>query len=369
MKILFACRQFEGAAGGVERQAIAMMNELMARGHEIHLLTWDREGAKAFYPMDPAICWHQLAMGDPKKKAGLGLRLARAQRVRAVVKASGAAVVLAFQQGTFLSMRLYTLGLGVPVIAAERESPYRYDFIREGRHRDFIFQGFRLAVRVTIQCESYRESYPAYLRDKIVTIPNPVFPAEKFAAPAGTESGRKTLLCVGRLSFAKNQSVLLRAFAQIAAVCPDWDVVLAGEGEDREKLEDESRRLGLAGRVSFLGAVKDVTVLYETAHLFCLPSRWEGFPNALAEALAHGLPAVGFAGCGGVRDLIIDDENGLLADGMDDAESLAETLKRLMCDDARRTVMGEAAVQSVKPYAPSLVYNRWEALLTEVGRE
>ncbi len=367
MKIMIAGRKFGQVAGGVERMAIALGNEMAARGHDIALLTWDAADAKTFYDLDPRIAWHRLAMGDPAVKAGWPLRLARAKRVRALLKAEKLDALIAFQDGPFISMRLFGAGLPIPMIAAERNAPSRFTHTRAYPPPLVSFAMLRLARTITIQCESYRRAYPAFLRSRIVTIPNPVFPAQGFADPGGG-AGRRTLLCVGRLSYQKNQKVLIEAFARLAAEYPQWDLVLAGDGEDEAALKKLVAAFRLHDRIVFKGAVRDVASLYKSAHLFCLPSRWEGFPNALAEALAHGLPAAGYAGCDGVSDLITPDVNGRLAAGNGDFASLTNTLRGLMKDDAARADMGCAAVQSMAPYAPARVFDKWEELFRSCAR-
>ena len=363
MRLIIACRAIDNMAGGVERQAILLANEMAQRGHAVSLFTLDGADAKAFYEIDPKVGWAKLDMGDPSQKAGLSLRLQRMGKVREIMRSFKPDAVLAFQQGMFLTLRLYMVGMGVPVIAAERESPFRYDFISAGKRRNLIFQSFRLAPHITVQCESYPEAYPAYLRPKITVIPNAIRQAERFATPEGGSEMQKTLLCVGRLGYQKNQLVLLEAFARIADDFPAWRLVLAGEGEGRTEIEAKIKTLGLDERVQMLGAVKDVSSLYAAAYVLCIPSRWEGFPNVLGEALAHGLPSVGFEGCGGVRDLIVHGENGVLAEGMDNAHNLSEALKIIMADDEGRKAMGKAAVSSMQQYAPEKIYDQWEGFL------
>lgn len=367
MNLLLVCRSFNNMAGGVERMGTALMNEMCRRGHEVSLLTWDRSEAEAFYKFDERIAWHCLDMGDYMKKAGWGLRLKRARWVRCFVKKLKPDVILAFQHGTFLSTRLFTYGLGIPTIAAERNAPSRFEHLQVGRYRNLIFQTFRLAQRITIQCESYCNEYPAYLRSRIVTIPNPVFPAQSHACPQGEPGEQKTLLSIGRLSYQKNYFVLIRAFAVLCKDFPQWRLVIAGEGEDRKRLEAEIAESGLSDKVTLPGAADDVGSLYSQSHLLCLPSLWEGFPNVLAEALSHGLPGVGFAGCAGVRDLIQDGENGLLAEGNGNVESLAGCLQTLMADDEKRVRMGQAGIRSMKAYNPEQIFDTWEKFLKETA--
>jgi glycosyltransferase involved in cell wall biosynthesis len=368
MKLLIICRSFNNMAGGIERVATALMNEMCGRGHDVSLLTWDLAGAKPFYEFDERIKWYNLNLGSHKKKAGLRLRLKRLLKMRSLLREIKPDVALAFQHGTFFSTRIYSLGQNIPIIAAEREAPARFKHLKAGKWQGLIYQSFRLANDITIQCESYRNDYPAYLRERITTIPNPVFPAKRFASPAGEPGKRKTLLSIGRLGYQKNHGVLIRAFAKIRDDFPEWDLLIAGEGGDREILENDVKTLGLSGRVALPGAIKDTGKLYCESHLFCLPARWEGFPNVIAESFSHGLPAVGFAECAGTRDLIEDNVSGLLAAGNGDADTLAQALSTLMADDNLRNEMGRKGLESMKQYAPDKVFDQWEAFLQKAAK-
>lgn len=362
MRLLFAARAINAMAGGVERMIITIMNGLIERGHEIDLLTWDQAGATAFYPMAPQITWHRLNLGDPSIKASPRLILKRAAKTRTLVANRQPEAIVAFQDGPFRALRAYTAGLDIPVIAAERSAPTGFDHTRNGRRRkSIVFNSFRFAASVVIQCESYRAHYPAWLHERIVTIPNPVRPAGRFAQPAKPDaSGRFVLLSVGRLSFQKNYECLINAFALVSARFPDWDLMILGEGESREKLERMIEQTPEPHRIRLPGPVSDPERYYPEAHIFCLPSRWEGFPNALAEALAHGLPAIGFADCSGVNELINHGINGFLVPGNGDTHGLAHALSRLMGDETLRTNMGSAACAISDKYRADAILDLWE---------
>jgi glycosyltransferase involved in cell wall biosynthesis len=365
MRMMFAARAIHNMAGGVERMIIAIMNEMVERGHDVALFTWDRADGQAFYPMRPEIRWYKLGMGDPARRAGVALRLQRTARVRQMVKQFQPEVIIGFQGGAFRAMLAYTFGLGIPVIAAERTAPSLYEHASTDWNRRIERFSFRFAAAITVQFERYRESYPAYLQSKIAETPNPVTPASQQARPhIPNADERFTLLSVGRLGYQKNFDVLLKAFEQLANRFPDWDLVIVGEGEDRDKLEAMvATSTRLAGRAFLPGVSKDVASHYAAAHLFCLPSRWEGFPNALAEAQAHGLPAVGFAGCSGVADLIEDQTTGWLATGVGNPISLAHSLAEAMDAHERRASMGVVATRSMLRYTPTKCFDRWEAVL------
>lgn len=367
MKILFVSRMFHEVSGGVERMAIMLMNELIARGIGVELVTWDNEGAKAHYELNKSIVWHKLAMGDARKKASWGLRAKRQLALRRLLKSISPDVVIAFQHGPFLTIAVAGIGLSIPMIAAERNAPQRFEHLRAKKWRNLIFQSFRLARRITVQFDQYVTGYPAYLRSRIVSIANPVPRANRVANP-GASGGLHYLLSVSRLSYQKNPSVLIRAFAIASKDLPDWSLRLVGGGEDQQVLEQLVRDLGLDRRVEFVGAVRDVESYYATSHLFCLASRWEGFPNAMAEAMAHGLPVVAFGGCAGMSELIEGDKTGKLAKGNDDVEALAEVLVELMRNDDDRVRLGQAALAAMRQYEPKTVFMRWEELFRSLAR-
>ena len=365
MRIMVVARAIDRIAGGVEHMASLLMNEMTARGHKVELMSWDLAGASSFFALAPGIIWHKLDRGDPHNKAGLRLMGGRAGAIRRIMRASRPDVIIAFQHGPFISTRFYCAGLDLPIIAAEREAPTRFEHLKAGKWRRMIFHSFRLAQKVTVQLESYRSIYPSYLHDRIIAIPNPVPPALNRADPDRAINGRFQLLSIGRLAYQKNFGALIDAFASVAASAPDWDLVIVGEGEERNRLDELIRQRRLTDRISLPGNSRDVAAYYRSSHAFCLPARWEGFPNALAEALAHGLPSIGFAGCSGVNELIRHGENGLLAGGNGDTRTLAEAIAGVTANAAIRRRMGDAAPESVTCYAPSGIFDRWERLLRE----
>lgn len=354
--------------GGMQRSITTLMNGMAARGHEVTLLTWDPADARAVFPIAPEIRWHRLDLGDTANRAAPLVWSRRARAVRRIVRSCGPDVGIVFRGAQFLVVRLYSLGLGVLMIAAERGAPSRFEHMRGGsRMRLVEFNGMRLAKRIAIQSEGYRSQYPAFLQDKIAVIPNPVFPADRRASPELPDrEGRLRVLSVGRLSHQKNYESLIRAFAGLAGRFPSWDLVILGEGDRRAALEGIVHEAGLSGRVRLPGAKSDVAEWYQDSHLFCLPSRHEGFPNALAEAQAHGLPSVAFAGCAGMDELIQDGRTGLLAPGNGDVEALSRSLANMMGCPERRRAMGEAGPKAMEAYRPDIVMDAWERLFEAV---
>ena len=176
-------------------------------------------------------------------------------------------------------------------------------------------------------------------------------------------------LGLGRLSGTKNYESLIRAFAIVADRFPAWDLVIVGEGAGRLWLESVIRDTELSDRVFLPGATRAVSECYAGAHIYCLPSRHESFPNALLEAQSHGLPAVGFVECSGINELIRHGVDGLLAQGNGDAERLSECLASLMGDPDKRRRMGVSARDAAKRFCPDAVMRAWEVLFEECIRQ
>jgi glycosyltransferase involved in cell wall biosynthesis len=173
------------------------------------------------------------------------------------------------------------------------------------------------------------------------------------------------LLSVGRLAEQKDYATLIDAFALAAHRQSEWDLRIVGEGELRSTLEERINRLGMTGRVFLPGATKDICAEYEAAQLFVLPSLYESQGLALVEALSHGLPAVGFAACPGVNQLIRPGINGVLASGSDRVRSLAEVLEPLMADVQARERLVTPEAELPEEFGPESILDRWEQVLRQ----
>lgn len=154
---------------------------------------------------------------------------------------------------------------------------------------------------------------------------------------------RPYILCACRLLLRhKAIDVLIRAFGSIQADFPDIDLLIAGGGEDRARIEQLIGEAELNGRIEMLGVKsrEQMAALHKGALMFAMPSRpGECLPVVYLEALAAGTPVVA-TDTGGVRELIRSGVNGLLV-AEEDAEGLAEAMRRLLGDAEARRAMGE----------------------------
>jgi glycosyltransferase involved in cell wall biosynthesis len=187
--------------------------------------------------------------------------------------------------------------------------------------------------------------------------------------PPRTPSPRtgKAVLSIGRLSDEKGVDMLLDTWAEVAPRHPDWTLLVHGSGEDEELLRKQCTALGLDGSVSWRGRTDDVPGALRAGSVFALSSRAEGFPLALMEAMAMGVPCVAFDCAPGVREIVRDGEDGLLAAPGNTGE-LARRLDLLMTDKSLRDRMGDAAGRNIRRYATEEILDRWEALFAFLER-
>lgn len=350
--------------GGAERSLCLLAGGLARRGHEVHVLSFDTPDAAPFFPLDAAVRLHGLDLNGTAGSAWGGLRAnaRRVARLRRSFRELKPDVALGFMDTTNVLCLLAGLGLGLPVIATEHTDPDRHDIGRAWKLLRRL--SYPLAARVTTQTEAVRARLPG----RVSVIPNPVATPAADAGPEPNARDRQ-LLALGRLAPEKGFDLLLAAFATALATRATsrtrWRLTILGEGPERTRLEAQRRSLGLEDRAELPGAVRDPGPWLRRADLFVLPSRFEGFSNALCEALAHGLPAVAFDCPSGPAEIVRPGVDGLLVPEAD-VPALARALARLMDDEALRLGMAARAPEVLERFGLEKVLDLWEALFLDL---
>jgi glycosyltransferase involved in cell wall biosynthesis len=194
--------------------------------------------------------------------------------------------------------------------------------------------------------------------ERVSVLPNPA-PAVA-DAPSGNGSG---LAFAGRLTPQKSLEVALEALARTDGV----ELVVAGDGPEREALEARAAALGLGDRVRFVGPKSraEVLALFRDSAATVLSSSWENFPHTVVESLAVGTPVIATR-TGGVAEVVEDGRNGLLVES-GDVEALAAAIRRYFEDAELRGRLRQAAAPSVAEYTPERVLARLESILLEAA--
>ena len=174
------------------------------------------------------------------------------------------------------------------------------------------------------------------------------------------------VISVGRLNENKNHSLLIHAFSIISKNYPSWKLMIYGEGEDRENLEQLIKRLNMTCTIFLPGIVDNLDKYLHQASIFVLTSNAEGLPNALIEALCMGLPCIStdFIG-GGARELIQHELNGIIIP-LNDKEQLTTSLKRLMNDRKLAYELGKNAIDLRQRFSVDRITIQWEDYLSSL---
>ena len=366
MKILFSIKALNNTQGGAERVLADITAGLAEKGHEISILSFDPPDGQSFYPLHAGIKRLCLGLGKTDCPATVGETLVRLLALRRAVKHEKPDMVVAFMHSMFVPMALALIGTGIPVIASEHIVPTHY----KGRRFEFLLLllSSLFVKKITVLSHSIKATYPRFLHHKLVPLANPVHTAQQQAHPAGRNNRNKTILNVGRLDPQKDQKTLIRAFSMLADRYPDWNVKIVGEGQLRSKLETLITACNLEDRITLPGKTPDISTAYCNAHIFALPSRYESFGLATAEAMSYGLPVVGFADCPGTNELVIDGQNGLLAQGTNRVTAFAEKLEDLMTAEDKRVDLGHKGIETVRQFSPGKIVDQWETLIRQCAQ-
>lgn len=219
--------------------------------------------------------------------------------------------------------------------------------------------------------EALQRRYPASRGAVSASYSDVELPNEAFASHSperGKVAGPRTLISVGTLAqLYKAQDILISAVAHCVAKGLDLRLVLIGDGQFRAQLEAQARGLGLSGRVRFAGEVPSgasVRAELDQAHLFLLPSRSEGLPRAMIEAMARGLPCIGST-VGGIPELLSSQD--LVPPN--DVHSLANLIAEVVVDPERMVRMGARNLERAWQYHEDALRKSREAFYRFIREE
>ena len=213
-------------------------------------------------------------------------------------------------------------------------------------------------VQTTEVAEWFRQN--TFVR-RLAVIPNALRHPDdlRVSASNGIEAAsRPLILGIGRLTKQKGFDLLIDAFFRSRLPRQGWHLAILGEGEERQALLKQAADLGIADSVTLPGYVANVGSWLEQTEIFVLSSRYEGFPNALIEAMQMGRACISFDCLSGPRDLLAGGRHGILVPA-EDVVGLSAALRDLAGDAERRLSLGGRARSATGWLAPSRIYGKW----------
>lgn len=354
--------------GGAERVASTMANAWARQGRRVCLVSTFLGATSSAFELHPSVEIVFLAerMGAGKQAQWLAPVL-KAVALRRLIRALDAQVVISFLTNVNLLAIVAMIGMSTPLIISERTDPAAdaelSPAIKAGRR-----WLYRFADRLVMQTEAaaVRLGARGVRLPSTVVIPNPL-PRQLDESPArATHASSGTVVALGRLSPEKGYPKLLAAFALAISQNPGWTLQIWGDGPSHEVLAAQVADLGLEERVRLCGRSRDPWGTLVAAQVFALSSDYEGFPNAMLEAMALGLPCVAFD-CPSGPGALADGGAAAVIVPAGDIEAMAYALGALMADPQRREGLGVRAARYVREqFSETGVMARWDALMAEV---
>ncbi|MBD0372240.1 MAG: glycosyltransferase family 4 protein [Pyrinomonadaceae bacterium] len=356
------------SSGGAERVMSVMANYWAKKGWQVTLLTFDDGHTAPFYPLDSRVSHLSLALaGDSSNSlTATGRNLARVRRLRSAIRRSRPDCVLSFMDQVNVLTLLATEGLRTPVIVVEQSWPPSQQLGRAWNQlRNWTYPR---AFRVVGVTKSVLSHFSTRIQSRSCVIPNPVLSPTLVPDSSSQKLlDHPALLAIGRLDRNKGHDLLLKAFAGLNGRHSNWSLTILGEGPLREELESMCRRLKIEERVKLPGRVSDTSRFLREASIFVMASRSEGFPMALGEAMACGLPVIATNCPSGPAEMISDGVNGILVPS-ENVDALSSALDRLMTDAELRRALSLRAREVTERFGLDSIMQTWEALIEQAAR-
>jgi len=353
-------------AGGAERVVAHLAERMACKKYKvIILITFSKRGL-CHYNINKNV---QIVFLGQKKIIQFKIIsfLKRFFLARKIFKTNRDATIVSFLSTVNIFTILASFGFGMKVIVSERTYPPLapigkiYAFLRK-----FTYPKANLVVMQTQSGANWlKKTIP---KAKIKVIPNPaVFPLPKnkpeIAINKHIKKNQKLLLAVGRLSDEKQFDLLINAFSKISNEMANWKLVILGQGFQRNYLTSLIKNLNLVKKVFLPGRAGNMSDWYRRANLFVLSSKFEGFPNALLEAMTYGCPVVSLDCKTGPRELIKHEVNGILIPPTKKSILFGAKLQQIMKNSFLRKKCAKQAKKIRNKFHFSKVFKMWEDVL------
>lgn len=346
-----------------------LASRLATRGHCVTLITLD-DGSNDRHDVDDQVIRCRLdVLGVVPSHAGhvvgrIGKAIRRIRTLRDAIDRSAPDVVLSFCDQTNVLTLLATRSLNIPVVVSERSDPshQKLGLVWEPLRK----RTYRNAESIIAQTDSSADYLRTFIGRPAIVIPSAV-DVPPLQSDRTTATSNRLIVGVGRLEQEKGFDRLIDAFSELtkqsAAIRQHWRLRVIGEGSLRDQLEQQVGNLGLSDRVTMPGWIRPVWQELAEATLFVLPSRYEGFPSALLEAMALGVPSIAVDCDSGPGAILQDNVNGLLV--QNDLAGLTTGMQRMVAEEELRERLGEAGKQIVHQFGWDAMVDAYDQVLAE----
>lgn len=338
MKIAFTCNNLNN--GGAERVICNLANRMVEDGHSVHLICYSVTPS-FYYKLNDGVEIIQLDKKIANRKAFILRKVAGIVNFIKLINAlRWADKVISFYTRQNCYSIIACQLLHKPIICAERDHFFMTDGKLNHKMRNKWYPKSNGFIHQTQMARDWLRKKEGVVCDDVI-IPNPLWMKEY----PNRKPVKGYISAVGRLEEQKNYEEIIEAF-EIVAENNDYATLhIFGDGPSKEKLQKMIHEKNLQNRIILEGITKDVAAIYAISDMYVMFSHGEGYPNALMEALAMGVPVIS-SDCpvGGPRDMITDGVNGILVK-CSDINTFAERILDLLENSEMKAKFSKNAVK------------------------
>ena len=351
--------------GGAQKVLVNLAHQLSQYNHEnekygVSILTF-RSNEDNFYTVNDCITLDSLNIISGNAVSFFTIFKAPL-KLRRFIQHRNPDVILSFQDIANFPVLMATMGLNKQVIVSERQDTrfYSHAIVRK-IIRFFLYP---MAAKIVVQTTLVEKQLPRFLKPKVEIIPNQINASDTKTTNL-SDKRRHTAIAVGRLEDQKNFDLLIKAATHLKANRHQWKIDIYGAGSLKNKLQSQIESSNLTDFVALKGSSHEIEKKLAEADLFLFPSKYEGFPNALGEAVACGLPSIGFNNVSGNTDLIHHNKNGLLLDETErDPIAFAKRIQHLIDNPEIREQFREYCPKILPRFTYENIFKKWISTLS-----
>ena len=357
-------------SGGAEKILVFLANELAKRGHEIFILCIGDYYSTPFFKIEDSVKIIKIKRWNNrdglKGKSKFFRNLYRIKRMKKELKSIKPDIAVSFLTNMIIPTAWAACILQIPHIACERNSPW--DTPEHAKKRKRRDRAFGISKGCVVQTEEVKKYFPQKVQKKTVVQANPVLLSRVGKElPVPYEKRRKCVVSVGRLAFQKNHFMLVKAFAEFHKTHPEYVLDIYGQDYgEKPKLEELILVGGLTEAVHLLEPAENIHEIIADAAMFVLPSYYEGFPNALAEAAALGVPCIATECQSGGPSYILQGGKAGFLILQDDEKALTEAMRKIADDGKLTHEFSKNGMKLTAKLQPKKYIDFWEKYLTEM---
>jgi GalNAc-alpha-(1->4)-GalNAc-alpha-(1->3)-diNAcBac-PP-undecaprenol alpha-1,4-N-acetyl-D-galactosaminyltransferase len=347
--------------GGAERVLSTLANNF-SDSFDVHVITIVK--TNFFYPLNQSIKKHNCRENEIIKSnifSSLAENFRLYKKIKFILKHEQINLLIGFMTTSNVLGCLAAKSLKIPCIISERTNPHfgKSNFF----WRNLVKYSYPKANYIAVQSQSVKNFYKKIAdENKIIILPNPL--SKELCISKKIDQNRdNVILNVGRLIKSKNQDLLIKAFSKVNN--ENWTLIFVGDGPLLEEYKKIANDLNLDEKVKFVGKTNDVATYYNTSKIFVFTSKYEGFPNALIEAMYFELACVSTDCPSGPSEMINHEESGFLIPVGN--QNLLETyLKKLMKNESLRISIGKKGYEKSTDFEEITVANKWKSLIEKL---